>query len=130
VGRVQNATNIYEQKPDDDTPGGRLSRAREASNLTVRDIAWKLSVRQSTIAKWESDRSMPSAHQVSMLAGVLNVSLSWLLHGVGTGPVETEHDDVSALSSDLERLVALHAETARLLKKMETDLARRSPSAP
>lgn len=122
---MHDATNIYEQTPDDDTPGGRLTRAREARGLTTRDLAWKLGVRQSTVTKWESDRSVPSSHRLSTLAGILDVSLSWLLHGVGNGPLETDEEDRPAMAEHLRSLIALQTQTAELLRQIEKDIARR-----
>ncbi|MGB3388614.1 MAG: helix-turn-helix transcriptional regulator, partial [Pseudaminobacter sp.] len=90
---MPNTTNIYEEIPDMDTMGGRLSRAREASGISVKQLAWRLGVKISTIQAWESDRSQPGAHRMNMMAGMLNVSLSWILHGVGIAPTEHEFDD-------------------------------------
>ena len=122
---MNDATNIYEQTPDDDTRGGRLTRAREARALTTRDLAWKLGVRQSTVTKWESDRSVPSSHRLSILAGLLDVSLSWLLHGVGTGPLETDEEDQPAMAEHVRSLIELQTRTADLLKRIEKDIVRR-----
>ena len=122
---MSDATSIYDQVPDDDTQGGRLYRARESKNLTVRELAWKLGVQQATVAKWESDRMAPNSHRLSVVAGILDVSLSWLLYGVGTGPVEID-DDIAGLSARFDKIVALHAQTASLLKEFEGDLIRRA----
>lgn len=122
---MQDATNIYEESPDLDTIGGRLLRAREGSGLTVKELAWRLGVKVSTVNAWESDRSQPGAHRLTKLAGMLNVSLSWILHGVGTSPSEPKEGEiVSAVSAQLERLKLLHAETGQLIGRLRTDLDR------
>jgi HTH-type transcriptional regulator, cell division transcriptional repressor len=122
---VPNTTNIFEQKPDFDTLGGRLSRAREASGMSLKDLAWRLGVKKATVQIWESDRAEPGSHRLTMLAGLLQVSLSWLLHGVGTGPSELHDDEaVEAADSQLQRLRKLHAETGDLIARLQNDLNR------
>lgn len=125
VDRVPDTTNIYDGIQDLDTIGGRLSRAREAAGLSVKELAWRLGVRISTINAWECDRSQPGAHRMNTLAGLLGVSLSWLLHGIGMAPVEREADiTAEAIAGQLERLVALHGETGQLIDRLQSDLAR------
>lgn len=128
---MPNTTNIYEEIPDMDTMGGRLSRAREASGLSATQLAWRLGVRASTIQAWESDRSQPGAHRMNMLAGMLNVSLSWVLHGVGIAPTEAELDasgteTLEAVGAQIIRLKRLHAETGHLIDRLEDGMARRA----
>jgi len=116
---------IYSGSPDLDTMGGRLSRARDAIGLSTAQLARRLGVQTATIQAWETDRSQPRANRLSMLAGVLNISPSWLLYGVGTAPVEdTRSDMVRALESQLERLKQLQEETAEIIGQMEADLQR------
>jgi len=122
---VFDATNIYEQKPDLDTIGGRLSRARDASGLTVKELAWRLGVKIATINAWERDRSQPGSHRLTILAGLLQVSLSWILHGVGTGPTETENPvENTVMNSQIDRLRLLHNETGQIIDKLQNDIDR------
>lgn len=128
---MPNTTNIYEEIPDMDTMGGRLSRARDASGLSAAQLAWRLGVKISTIQAWESDRSQPGAHRMNMMAGMLNVSLSWILHGVGIAPSEPafEDDDTQTLEvvgAQIIRLKRLHAETGHLIDRLEGNMARRT----
>lgn len=116
---------IYSGSPDLDTMGGRLSRARDALGLSTAQLARRLGVQTATIQAWETDRSQPRANRLSMLAGVLNISPSWLLYGVGTAPVEDTRSDMArALESQLERLKQLQEETAEIIGQMEADLQR------
>ncbi|MDN2564766.1 helix-turn-helix domain-containing protein [Aquibium sp. A9E412] len=108
-----------------DTIGGRLSRARDAAGLSVAQLARRLGVKSATIQAWESDRSQPRANRLAMLAGVLNVSLSWILYGVGTAPVEDNRSDlVRSLSTQLDRLRRLQQETDQVIGQIENDLNR------
>src|SRR5690606_19179582 len=101
VDRVSDTTNIYEEMPDGDTVGGRISRARNARDLSVKDVAWRLGVKMATINAWERDRSEPAAHRLTNLAGLLNVSLSWILYGVGSAPNDSAPDrDAASLQMD------------------------------
>src|SRR5690606_25982778 len=110
-GWVPDTATIYSGTPDTDTLGGRLSRARDAVGLSAAQLARRLGVQSSTIQAWESDRSQPRANRLSMLAGVLNVSLSWLLHGIGTAPVEDNEIEIAeGIKLQLDRLRRLHQE--------------------
>jgi transcriptional regulator with XRE-family HTH domain len=125
VARVHDTTTIYSEIPDLDTMGGRLSRARDAIGLSPAQLARRLGVQTSTIQAWESDRSQPRANRLSMLAGVLGVSLSWLLHGIGTSPAEETPSEIARnLSGQIDRLKRLHEETAEVMVQIESDLQR------
>lgn len=124
---MHDAAHIYSEIPDRDTMGGRLSRARDATGLSVAELARRLGVKASTIQAWESDRSQPRANRLAMLAGVLNVSLSWLLHGIGTSPVDDSRSElIQAVSTNLLHLRRLHEESTRIIAQIEQDLARAS----
>ena len=89
---MSDTTTIFEYEQDLDTFGGRLSRARAASGLSTKELAWRLGVKSSTINAWECDRSQPSALRMDMLSGILSISLSWLLHGVGAAPADPDEE--------------------------------------
>lgn len=71
---------------DDNTLGGRISLARDAAAMSVEQTAAVLGVEAATWANWENDRAEPRANRLGMLAGVLQVSVGWLLAGQGRGP--------------------------------------------
>lgn len=126
---MPDTTTIYSEVPDNDTLGGRLSRARDAVGLSAAQLARRIGVQTSTIHAWESDRSQPRANRLSMLAGVLNVSLSWLLYGIGTGPSDDPGSDtIETVVLQLERLKRLHFETSEVIQQIERDLGRRAPA--
>lgn len=121
--------NIYTEAPDLDTVGGRLSRARDAVGLTPAQLARRLGVKTVTIQGWENDRALPRANRLTMLAGVLAVSPSWLLHGVGSSPVEDGPSPaVRPIIAQLERLKRLQQETGQIIGRIENDLARMQPA--
>lgn len=67
------------------TLGDRLAGAREAAQMSQKSLATRLGVKRSTIERWEHDQSEPRANRLSMLSGLLGVSLTWLLTGIGEG---------------------------------------------
>lgn len=95
------------------TFGDRLAAAREAAGLSQGDLAERLGVRVKTLRGWENDLAEPRANRLQVLAGLLDVSMVWLLTGEGEGvpppglPVAST--DLAALRSDLARL-RQHAE--------------------
>lgn len=71
--------------PDSATFGDRVAAAREQAGMTQEQLAKKIGIRTPTLRKWENDLSEPRANRLSMLAGVLNVSMMWLINGEGEG---------------------------------------------
>lgn len=110
------------------TFGDRMAGAREAAGMTQAQLARRLGVKKSTLVSWEDDTSEPRANKLSMMAGLLNVSIMWLLNGEGEGtdaPLNPEETTASELSSLLAELRGIRAEmrtgaerVARLEKKL------------
>ncbi|PPB80162.1 helix-turn-helix protein [Albidovulum inexpectatum] len=73
------------------TFGDRLAAAREAAGLSQSDLAQRLGIRKKTLIQWETDRTEPRANRLQMLAGMLGVSIRWLLTGEGEG-IELDED--------------------------------------
>ena len=86
------------------TFGDRLAAAREEAGLTQEALASKLGVKTATLAAWENDLKEPRANRLQMLAGMLSVSLSWLMTGMGDGPDGPEQGQ--PLTADLVDLLA------------------------
>jgi len=100
------------------TFGDRLEAARKAAGLSQRDLAQKLGVRDTTLAAWEADRQEPRGNRLQMVAGMLNVSLMWLLTGEGEGLVSP--GEAGGISPEAR---AALAELARLHQQMQ-DISR------
>lgn len=121
---------IFEQHRDTDTFGGRFFRAREAAGLSVKDIASRLSVNIATVDTWQNDRSVPSARRLATLAGLVGVSLSWLLHGVGAAPQsEQDQSGNAALADHLDRLKLLQSDVADVIVQIEKHIDSRADAA-
>lgn len=99
--------------PDATTFGDRLSGAREEAGMTQEEMARRLGVKLKSLRNWEDDLSEPRANKLSMMAGILNVSLLWLLTGEGEGP---EGPKAGELSLDV-------AETLSEIRHVQSQLA-------
>lgn len=111
------------------TLGDRLTAAREGAGLTPEALATRVGVSEATLESWEADMSEPRANRLSTLAGVLNVSLMWLLTGEGDGldapPGEeavVPKADVSAILAEVRALRDDAARTAERLGLLEARL--------
>lgn len=106
----------------EDTIGGRITRARNAIDLSTAQLARRLGIRTGTLTQWESDRSEPRANRLMMMAGLLNVSPTWLLTGQGEAPSETMEDtNVRLLRAEITRL---RDDAANLVDKLDRTLER------
>ena len=92
--------------PDAATFGDRVAGARQAAGLTQEELAARLGVRLDTVEAWEDDRDEPRSNKLSMMAGVLNVSLPWLLTGTGGTGVDAPPDEGDRTLRDLKPLLA------------------------
>ena len=107
------------------TLGGRIEQARSELGLTSKQLATRIGVRVSTVENWESDRSEPRSNKLTMLAGVLNVSVLWLLSGEAAGQtVVRPFTETGAIGQKLERALAIQQELATLLFEVSADVAR------
>lgn len=61
------------------TFGEKLKEARKTAKMSQEELAEKISVSRSAIAKWETDKGLPDIQNLKTLAAVLNISLDYLL---------------------------------------------------
>ena len=119
--------------PDAATFGDRVAGAREVAAMTQAQLARRLGVKKATLLGWEQDLSEPRANKLSMMAGVLNVSMAWLITGEGDGM--SQPDDEIIVSGDFSEILTELREirsdmrtsaerTARLEKKLRLLLER------
>ena len=109
------------------TFGDRVAGAREAIGLSQEDLARRLGVKLKTIHGWENDLTEPRANKLQMLAGVLNVSIMWLLTGEGHGldePAEAEmySHDLTEIFAEIRALKGQLGRTADQLGRVEKRL--------
>ena len=80
------------------TLGEKIREARRKCGLSQEQLAEKLSVSRSAIAKWETDKGLPDVGNLKILARLLNVSVDHLLDETQTveDPVIRETYQLSA----------------------------------
>ena len=114
------------------TLGDRIAGAREAAGMSQAQFARALGVKLTTVQSWEDDRAEPRANKLQMAAGMLNVSVGWLLTGSGDGldgpPVEAQVDrtrgaEARAALGELKRLREEMGAMSRRLGRTEARLA-------
>jgi len=113
------------------TFGDRLAGAREALGMSQQDLAKRLGVKLKTVRAWEDDLTEPRANKLSMVAGLLNVSITWLLNADGDGPEGPREEaelpsDVSEMLTEMRHLrgqaVVLADRLGLLEKRLRTTL--------
>ncbi|SMX38693.1 helix-turn-helix domain-containing protein [Maliponia aquimaris] len=80
--------------PESATFGDRVAAAREAAGMSQEELARRLGIKLKTLQAWEDDLGEPRANRLSILAGLLNVSIVWLITGEGEGLSEPAEDDL------------------------------------
>lgn len=117
--------------PDAATFGDRVAAAREMADMTQAQLARRLGVRVATLRAWEDDLSEPRANRLSIMAGLLNVSMMWLINGQGEGldaPLEetslpaSAHDILNEIRDLRSDMMARVEQLARLEKKLRSAL--------
>lgn len=61
------------------TLGEKLKDARKQASLSQEQLAEKLGVSRSAVAKWETDNGMPDVGNLKVIAQLLDVSIDYLL---------------------------------------------------
>lgn len=108
-----------------ETLGGRIVSAREAQDLTTSQLARRLGIKTDTLQDWETDRAEPRSNRLLTLAGMLNVSPTWLLTGAGESPAgsltETEMMQIrDSVVRMREQVLTLADELESLQRRLES----------
>jgi transcriptional regulator with XRE-family HTH domain len=103
------------------TFGDRLTAARDAKGLTTASLAQKLGVDVATMEIWENDTDMPRANRIQMLAGMLNVSIIWLISGEGNGTtnIADNYERPTAINDAIGEITQLKDTLTAALEKLE-----------
>jgi HTH-type transcriptional regulator, cell division transcriptional repressor len=99
------------------TFGDRLAYAREAMGLSQAQVAHRMGVKLQSLRNWEENRSEPRANRLQMLAGMLNVSMVWLMSGRGEAP-SVEAPESASVDSCLAEMRAIRVEQLRLTERL------------
>lgn len=103
--------------------GERLAQARVAAGLSPREVADRIGVKESTVAKWEAGETSPRGHRVSKLAGMLGVSISWILMGRGVEPARETASDIERIRLELDSVRARLDDVVNELAVLDQRLA-------
>jgi transcriptional regulator with XRE-family HTH domain len=110
------------------TFGDRLAGAREALGISQEDMARRLGVKLKTVVAWENDWSEPRANKLQMVAGLLNVSIRWILTGEGTGPEDPDlidvEGDLNQILLDLRQIRQEHSRLGEQMGRLEKRLRK------
>lgn len=97
----------------------RITDARVSAGRTQTEIANQVGVKVATLQKWERGSASPRSNRLAALAGILGVSVSWLIVGHGNEP--TSIDDLDEIKVELNRV---HTQLTDTLRDFEVLLAR------
>lgn len=61
------------------TFGEKLKQARMNANMSQEELAAKMNVSRSAVAKWETDKGMPDVENLKSIAYILDISIDYLL---------------------------------------------------
>ena len=110
---------------DAGTLGGRIEQARMTQGISRRQVSRLLGVKASTVANWERDRTEPRSNKLLTLAGILNVSMTWLLIGEQAGAEATPDSALlDPLRRKLQQALAMQADLAKLLEETADEVTR------
>lgn len=100
--------------------GARLRTARELSGLSQAQVAQMLSLHRPSVSEMEAGRRRVSAEELTKLAAIYDVNLSWL---AGAEPDEqVESDKIRLAARELAKLKpADYKRMIHLLKVLRSD---------
>lgn len=109
------------------TLGDRIAAGRDKAGMSQSQLSKRLGVTLSTLKAWENDVSEPRANRLSMLAGLLNVSVMWLLTGEGEGVGDPDQTldlspEVSEILAEIRDLRVEMRDTSDRLGRLEKKL--------
>ena len=102
---------------NEETFGQRLKRLRMSSSYSMVSLATATGVTKPTLWKWETERVRPRQKALATLAGLLGVSESYLLFGIGEG----EEPAVEPATGNLAETIATSRSVIADLAGVATD---------
>lgn len=72
----------------------RIRKLRKHLDLTQREFADKIGVRQNTVAQYEIGRNEPIDSVISLICREFNVNEEWLRNGTGEMFIEKDDEDI------------------------------------
>lgn len=103
---------------DSATFGDRIAAARDACQMSQKELAKRLGIALKTLEGWENDLAEPRANKLQTLSGLLNVSIPWLLTGEGEGLDAGDPDTGQEVAELLRELRVLRTQVTRTAEQM------------
>ena len=103
--------------------GARIRDAREQSGMTQIQLAQRLGVEPNSLRAWESGTREPRANRLTTLAGMLDVTVPWLLDGRGEGGPGVPAPTIDDLRGDVERLAVQVSDLTQSVEALKSRLA-------
>ena len=103
------------------TFGEKLQNSRKRAGLSQEQLAEKLSVSRSAVAKWENDNGMPDIDNLKAIAQLLDVSIDYLLDDGGTLEFEVMREPIDINSFEKSQKRKSRYDTAVLSKFPDAD---------
>lgn len=72
----------------------RIRKLRKHLDLTQREFAEKIGVKQNTVAQYEMGRNVPIDSVISLICREFNVNEEWLRNGTGEMFIELDKEDL------------------------------------
>ena len=103
------------------TFGDRLCASREAAGISQKVLAGRIGVKAKTVRAWESDSVEPGSNKLQMVSALLNVSMVWLMSGLGTGiaPPESIKSSRQEIDEILNELKEIRSAGEALVKRAD-----------
>ncbi len=80
TGKIEKLLSISITDLKDGDSMNRIKKIREKRGLTQKQLSEMIMVNQSTVAMWETGKSVPRASNLLKLSSTLNCSVDELLH--------------------------------------------------
>lgn len=108
------------------TLGSRIKECRENSDMYQVELADRLNVSRACVSSWETDRTEPNLGQISDMANLFNVSVSYLATGENSKVQQSTDFQINAIeilkvlpTLDVESLKEINSMSSYLLKYAE-----------
>ena len=99
----------------------KLQDSRKRAGLSQEQLAERLSVSRSAVAKWENDNGMPDIDNLKAIAQLLDVSIDYLLDDGGTLAFDVMREPIDINAFEKSKKRKSRYDTAVLSKFSEAD---------
>lgn len=70
----------------------RLKELRKSRKITQTELANILNVEQTTVSKWENDKTMPDIEMLKKISGYFNVSISEIIEDEQPNLIKSQNE--------------------------------------